>query len=116
MTTGNVLRDIEAALATFAQDDLVDAGRRLLDTLGYRSDRRLELSGSVDEFIEKLPARNPGTQTENRFRDDVATARILFQFTDSEIAEAQPSLLDTGEFDEGNARSFIFIAVELNGE
>lgn len=116
MATGNILRDIEAALADFAQEDLVKAGRRLLDTLGYRSERRLELSGSVDEFIEKLPARNPGTQTENRFLDNVATARILFQFTDSEIAEAQPSLLDTGEFDEGNARSFIFIAVELNGE
>ena len=41
---------------------------------------------------------------------------ILFQVTDSEISESQPSLLDTGEFDKGDARSFMFIAVELQGK
>jgi len=114
MTTGSTLKEIEAALKTFEQDDLIDeAGRRLLDTLGYHSDRILELSGDVDYFMEAFPAPNQGTQTEVRFRDNVTSARILFQFTESEIAEAQPSLLDTGRFDKSNAFSFMFIAVEL---
>ena len=116
MATDNILNKIEAALAAFAQDDLVDAGRRLLDILGYRSDRRLELSGPVNDFIEMFPAKNPGTKSEERLRDNAMSARILFQVTDSEIVESQPSLLDTAEFDKGNARSFIFIAVELRDE
>ncbi|MCY4070927.1 MAG: Eco57I restriction-modification methylase domain-containing protein [Chloroflexi bacterium] len=116
MATENILNKIEAALAAFAQDDLVDAGRRLLDTLGYRSDRRLELPGPVNDFIEVFPAQNPGTKSEQRLRDNAKSARILFQVTDSEIVESQPSLLDTAEFDKGNARSFIFIAVELRDE
>ena len=116
MTTGNILNEIETALADMTQGDFVDAGRRLLKTLGYRSDRTLELSGTVDDFIAKFDAPNPNTQTETRFRECAKSARILFQFTDSEIAEAQPSLLGSGDFDTGNSRSFMFIAVELRGE
>ncbi len=115
MTTGNILNEIEAALATFAQEDLVVAGRRLLDTLGYRSERRLELPGPVNDFIREFAAENPGTKSEERLREDTKSVRILFQITDSEIVESQPSVLDTGEFDKGNEYSFIFIAVELRG-
>ncbi len=116
MTIGNVLNDIKIALADLSQDDFVDAARRLLETLGYRSERTLELSGTGDDFIEKFcdPCRN--TLSRERFRQRAASVRILFQFTDSEIAEAQPSLLDRSNFDSGNARSFLFVAVELSDE
>ena len=116
MATGNILNEIEIALAGITQGDFVDAGRRLLETLGYSSDRTLELSGTVDDFIAEFSAPTPNTQTETRFRERAASARILFQFTDSEISAAQPSLLDSGDFDSGNSRSFMFIAVELRGE
>ena len=116
MTTSNILNEIETALDGITQGDFVDAGRRLLETLGYSSDRILELSGTVDDFIAEFSAPNPNTQTETRFRERAASARILFQFTDSEISAAQPSLLYRGEFDKGEARSFMFIAVELRGE
>ena len=116
MTTSNILNEIETALAGITQGDFVDAGRRLLETLGYSSDRTLELSGTVDDFIAEFSAPNPNTQTETRFRERARSARILFQFTDSEIAAAQPSLLDSADFDSGNSRSFMFIAVELRGK
>ncbi|MCY4410750.1 MAG: Eco57I restriction-modification methylase domain-containing protein [Caldilineaceae bacterium] len=116
MTTGNILNEVEAALANMTQGDFVDSGRRLLGTLGYHSDRTLDLSGSVDDFIAEFAAPNPNTQTETRFRERAASARILFQYTDSEISAAQPSLLETGGFDKGDARSFMFIAVELRDE
>ena len=98
---------------TCRQDDLVEAAHRLLETLGYRSDRTLDLPGPVSEFIGAFPAPNQGTQTEMNFRARATSARVLFQFTDSEIAEAQPSHLDSGDFDTGNSSSFVFIAVEL---
>ena len=113
MTTRNILNEIETALADMTQGDFVDAGWRLLETLGYRSERTLELSGTVNDFIRVFPAPNPGTQTETHFRERATSARVLFQFTESEIAAAQPSLLDSGDFDTGNSRSFMFIAVEL---
>ena len=116
MTTSNILSEIETALDGMTRGDFVDAGRRLLETLGYSSDRILELSGTVDDFIAEFTAPNPNTQTETRFRERAASARILFQLTDSEIATAQPSLLDTGEFDKGEARSFMFVAVALRDE
>ncbi|MXZ20071.1 MAG: hypothetical protein F4Y84_05595, partial [Caldilineaceae bacterium SB0665_bin_25] len=113
MTTGNILNEIEAALAEITQGDFVDTGRRLLETLGYRSERILDLSGDVEEFIDTFPAPNPDTQSETRFRKHVTSARILFQFTDSEIAASQPSLLGSGNFDTGISRSFMFIVVDL---
>ena len=113
MTTENLLKEIEATLANFRQDDLVEAGHRLLETLGYRSDRTLDLPGPVSEFLGAFPAPNQGTQTEMNFRARATSARVLFQFTDSEIAAAQPSHLDSGDFDTGNSSSFVFIAVEL---
>ena len=116
MTTSNILSEIETALDGITQGDFVDAGRRLLETLGYSSDRILNLSGTVDDFIAEFSAPNPNTQTEMRFRERAASAHILFQFTDSEISAAQPSLLDRGEFDKGEARSFMFFAVELRGK
>ena len=116
MTTGTLSNEIETVLAGMTQGDFVDAGRRLLKSLGYSSNRTLKLSGTVDDFIDAFAAPTPNTQTETRFRERAVSARILFQLTDSEIAAAQPSLLDTGEFDKGKARSFIFVAVELRDE
>ena len=113
MTTGNISNEIKTALAVIKNGDLVEAGRRFLETLGYHSDRTLDLSGSVDDFIAEFAAPNPNTQTETRFRERAASARILFQYTESEITAAQPSLLETGGFDKGDARSFMFIAVDL---
>ena len=108
---------IENALRGFIDADLLNAATDLLRVLGYESDRTIELSGNVDDFIEAFAAPNPGTQTEERFRDGVRSVKIIFQTTDSEIAsavEAQGMLMDeSSSFDKGNARSFIFVAVEL---
>ena len=88
----------------------------LLDVLGYRSERTVVLSGKVDDFIRQFPAPNENTQAERFFCDNVQSVRILFQLTDSEITVVRRTLLPTDGFDKGNARSFLFAAIELNGE
>ena len=88
----------------------------LLDVLGYRSERTVVLSGKVGDFIRQFPAPNENTQAEQFFRDNVQSVRILFQVTDSEITVVRRALLPTDGFDKGNARSFLFAAIELNGE
>ena len=121
MSTDNLLDEIKATLASFPQVELVEAGRRLLKTLGYCSDRKLELSGDVDDFIggvsnQNVDTKHEDTQSRVRFRQETASVNILFQVTDSEISEAVPALLDGGDFDTGNKSSFMFTAVELRGK
>ena len=116
MTTENVLNEIKTALSDLSEDRFIGGARRLLDTLGYRSDRTLELSGDVDEFIEHFGARNKGNQSEERFRQQAASVHILFQITDSEIgelADPQGRLFTDNGFDEGDSKSFVFATVEL---
>ena len=114
MLSSHICDGIQAALAALPDGDFAPAAHSLLAALGYRSERTLELSGSVDEFIEQFPASNKNTKTEQAFRDNVQSARILFQVTDAEIA-AHSTLFYTGDFARGKKRSFLFAAVELNG-
>ena len=90
----------------------------LLGCLGYKSDRRLDLPGDIDSFIREFPAPNPGTITEQALRENAKTCALVFQLTDSEIdsfASRQGLLMDVvTPFDSGNAKSFIFTAIELN--
>ncbi len=108
--------EIRSALAALPAGDFAAAASDLLAALGYRSERTLELSGDVGDFSAQFPAANPDTATERVFRDNAQSARLLFQLTDSEIEVAAPaSLFEAGGFDSGNARSFLFVAIELRG-
>ena len=118
MTPQNATAAIRAALGGVSTGDLVEASTQFLATLGYRSDRRLDgQTGSVGDFIDAFPADNADTRSEQDFRDNAKEVRVLFQFTDTEIAAtAQRMLLDAEAFSAGNARSFLFAAVALNGD
>ena len=111
----NIREQIGHALGALADGDFVVMARDLLAVLGYESTRTLDISGRVNEFIAQFPAPTENTQTEQVFCENARSIRILFQVTDTEIA-AQNTLFDAGDFDRGNARSFLFAAVELNGK
>ena len=118
MTTATATLDtLKASLARVDDTDFQEFAIDLLDNLGYKSDRTFDLSGDVNEFIDTFEAKNPGTQTETSFVDNVKSIKIVFQITDSEIeasVSSQGLLMDQGfEFERGNARSFIFATVEL---
>ena len=50
---------IQSALAAIPTSDFSQTSKALLATLGYRSERTLELSGTVTEFIQEFPPLNP---------------------------------------------------------
>ena len=115
------LRDkIRGALAAMSGDDFADEAEVLLRVIGYRSERTLlDQSGDPGEFCATFPAKNPNTASEQEFLADATRARMLFQFTDEEIADAGPQrrlIGDTTQFDSGNAKSFLFTTVELRGD
>ena len=118
MTQQNATDTIRAALDKMAAGDLSEASTQLLAALGYRSDRRLDgQTGNVDDFIAAFKAENADTKSEQDFRDSAREVRILFQFTDTEITRtAQRPLLEEEAFSAGNARSFLFAAVDLNAD
>ena len=105
---------IKSALAAMPTGDLLEKSKNLLATIGYRSERTLELSGSVDDFIQEFEALNLNTKTEQEFRDTAESVKLVFQFTSDEIADdLQQTLFEAASFDKGNTDSFLFCAVEL---
>ena len=106
---------IRSALKAMSTRDFLAATKELLDVLGYRSDRILELSGSVDEFIQEFQTKNQNTRTEQAFRKHVQSVQLIFQVTSDEISSAnQPTLrFEIDSFDKGQQQSFMFFAVEL---
>ena len=116
-TTADDIRHIQSVLREYSDADCQTAALKLLETMGYRSERTLELSGDVEDFIDAFDAPIPGTQTERRFREHTESVKLIFQFSDSEITKSvQSNMFDTGEFDKGNERSFLFASVELVDE
>ena len=95
--------------------DFLEKSKELLDTIGYRSELTLELSGTVHDFLQEFPPHNPNTKTEQEFRKHAESAHIIFQFTKDEIEDdpQQMTSLEPNSFDKGNNKSFLFWAVEL---
>lgn len=111
--------DIQAALVGMPGNDFKAAAQDLLAVLGYRSERTLPgQTGAVTDFIAQFPAAKESTMTEQAFREQVRSVRLLFQVTGDEIASAdQPRLgFAPDSFDEGQHQSFMFFAVELKQE
>ena len=115
MNAEKVKNTIQNALASVPEGAFYETGTALLDAMGYRSQLTLPgQTGKPGDFIDEFPADNRGTQSEQDLLDAARSIRILFQYTDSEIkAATQPSLFDPASFYTGNARSFMFIVVEL---
>ena len=107
---------IRRALTAMSGDDFATQSKRLLNAIGYNSDRTLpDQSGDPSEFFETFPAKNPNTATEQEFLEESGHVRLVFQYTDEEISDAgsQRRLFEETEFYSGDTRSFLFIAVEL---
>ena len=108
-------REICKAIRCCQTGEWCENAVHLLDVLGYRSERTLALAGDAADFIRQFPASNENTKTAQAFRDNVQSVRILFQVTNAEITVVRRTRFNAGDFDRGNARSFLFAAVELNG-
>ena len=105
---------IKSALSAMSTGDFLEKSKDLLAILGYRSERTLELSGTVDDFFQEFPALNPNTKTEQEFRKNAESVHIVFQFTSDEITDdIQQTLFESDGFDKGNIESFLFCGVEL---
>ena len=105
---------IKSALSAIRTGNFLEKSKDLLAEIGYRSERTLELSGTVHDFFEEFPPLNLNTKTEQEFRKHAESVKLVFQFTSDEITDdIQQRLFESDGFDKGNIKSFLFCAVEL---
>ena len=105
---------IKSALSAIPTGDFLQKSKELLATIGYQSERTLERSGTVHDFLEEFPPLNPNTKTEQEFGNNAESVQLIFQFTSDEVADdIQQKLFEADAFDRANTDSFLFCAVEL---
>ena len=116
-------RTIRDALHYLADGSLADRTQVLLETLGYRSDRTINFE-SVGEFLEAVNARGRLAPSQLDTFEQWEDMDIVFQVTNDEVAgdrfdARQPAELFGSDqpaprqFDQGVAKSFLFLAVDL---
>ncbi len=109
--------NIQAALSRFLKQPLADASGQLLNELGYKSDRTVDLpSSKPEDFLSIVTQIVPGAtfdRTKALF-DEWSSANLLFQLTDEDLS-GQNTLFKETSVAPGLLRSYLFFAVELKG-
>ena len=107
-------QQIETALRAFSGSDLRTASIGLLNTLGYRSEKTLDLDHTPDSFLAEFDKRDRKFRKEKVLFERWKSVEFLFQITDDEVrnAGAQGTLFDSG-YDHGNYQSYLFFALDL---
>ena len=108
--------NVQAALQSFESKPLRDAAISLLDTLGYSSDKTIEIPDSdPNAFLNLLAEHNPDVEInkDKALFDDWQNADILLQLTDEELSN-EISLFKDDSVNANLLQSYLFFAIELN--
>ena len=107
-------QQIQAALLAFSSSDLRTASIGLLNTLGYRSEKTLDLDNTPDAFLAEFDKRDRNFRKNKALFERWKSVEFLFQITDDEVQSAggQGTLFDSG-YDHGNYQSYLFFALDL---
>lgn len=118
MASIEITQQIKSDLAAMRNSPFLHASRSLLETLGYESELMLDLPSNPSEFINRISNRDDASKSRFEFLSAAKSMQIIFQVTDAEIAGNKHARLPKQrvDFDKGNAKSFMFVAVELNGK
>lgn len=108
---------IQTSFAAFSGQPLREAATGLLGTLGYRSDRTVNLGNSTPpvflDFV-RTHAANSGFSEAKALCADWKSADLLFQLTDEELS-GHASLFKETSVNAGLLQSYLFFAIELAG-
>ncbi|MBA4182433.1 MAG: hypothetical protein H0X49_00245 [Acidobacteria bacterium] len=107
-------KQIEANLRSFLSDNLKQNALRFLETLGYESDKKIDLQPNTAEGFKAFLKQNSEQLTNEgkAHLDEWETVDFLFQLTDEEISRTK-SLFDTSKVDVSDKRieSYLFFAI-----
>jgi len=106
-------KQIETALRAFSGSDLRTASIGLLNSLGYQSEKTLDLDNTPDAFRTEFDKRDREFRKDKALFERWKSVEFLFQITDDEVrVGAQGTLFDSG-YDPGNYQSYLFFALDL---
>ena len=112
------IRDqIKTALAAFADKPVRVAATELLRTLGYESERTIQLGDSSPQAFLDFVTTHAGQSTFDAAKALAPawkSADLLFQLTDEELSRESRLFKDTS-INAGMLRSYLFFAIELTG-
>ena len=117
----NIKHNIENILKTFDEYPLREASTKLLNVLGYHSNRTGNDSADNVRFERLVTAALETTNPDKLNIDDWQDFNVIFQVGDEEIRRAenpnQRGLFDsTQDINDRNNRSYMFVSVSLSGE
>ncbi|MCP5535816.1 MAG: Eco57I restriction-modification methylase domain-containing protein [Akkermansiaceae bacterium] len=109
---------ISTAIQSLPGQPLKQAATSLLDTLGYTSDKTLDLGdSSPPAFLNFIQQHNPDASFDQKkaLFSDWVSADLLFQLTDEDLSP-ESTLFQETEVKPGLLRSYLFFAIQLNGD
>lgn len=94
----DIRKQIETALGAFSGSDLRTAAIGLLNSLGYKSEKTLDLDNTPDAFLAEFDKRDRKFRKDKALFERWKSVEFLFQITDDEVrnAGAQATLFDSG--------------------
>src|SRR5205823_1914572 len=107
--------DIASRLTGLAEGPLDASSRALFDSLGYRSQRTLDIH-SVPQLQELLDPKGLLTE-QNALLSRWRSVDFLFQLTDSELSDPEGGRLlleDHSPFDAKVVKSYVFFALDFS--
>jgi adenine-specific DNA-methyltransferase len=106
---------IETALRAFDGSDLRAASIDLLDCLGYRSEKTLDLDNIPDAFLAEFDRRDRTFRKDNALFERWKSVEFLFQITGDEVrgVGAQSAFDFDSGYDPENYQSYLFFALDL---
>ncbi len=110
-------QQIKTALLAFSGADLHAASIGLLNTLGYQSEKTLDIS-SLAELREYLDPHEYLTE-ENALISRWVDVRFLFQLTNAETSDrmtGQLKLIENSSYEAKEVKSYLFFAIEISGK
>ncbi len=109
----NFKKQIEANLHSFLSGNLKQNALGFLETLGYESDKKIDLQPNTAEGFKAFLKQNSEQLTNEKkaHLDEWETVDFLFQLTDEEISRTK-GLFDTSKVDVSDKRidSYLFFA------
>src|SRR5579864_7578934 len=112
---------IEKAIHDFQNLPLDAASSRFWATLGYQSDKRLDLPSDPKSFVRLLNGNSKyEINTATAHVPDWKSAHFLFQLTNDEIPSLAyghlPMIAGADGYQKGMIESFAFLSIELKSE
>lgn len=108
---------IQTALADFESYPLKEAAVRLFETIGYRSEKRIDLEPNTVETFLATFDQTHALSSNNLLRTEGDTVDFVFQLTDDEIRESggqnELTFDSKGVWNGAIIESYLFLAVGL---